>query len=191
MKKASFVTILIAAFIFIGSFAFVSNARIDNPRSGVVAREYDAGSIDGDDINSNLAGRSLTLTAGSPDTLDADSELYTKTFSINILGTSTPSVTLSPHPLFSFPPGENFTVTEVWCDTNAGTRTVHLEQRLQDALTSKGTDIITELACTTTTASTTTFVDATIPLYTRIYATSTVSGSPVNTYVHIRGTFDD
>ena len=38
-----------------------------------------AASVDGDDINSNLAGRSLTLTGASPDTLDADAELYTDT----------------------------------------------------------------------------------------------------------------
>ena len=45
--------------------------------SAVDAGEYTAASIDGDDINSNIAGRSLTLTAGSPDTLDVDAELYT------------------------------------------------------------------------------------------------------------------
>ena len=33
----------------------------------------------GDNVNTNIAGRSLTLTAGSPDTLDADPELYTHT----------------------------------------------------------------------------------------------------------------
>ena len=39
------------------------------------AGDYAAASIDGDDINSNIAGRSLTLTAAAPDTLDADVEL--------------------------------------------------------------------------------------------------------------------
>ena len=43
----------------------------------VSAGDYAAASIDGDDINSNIAGRSLTLTGASPDTLDADAELYT------------------------------------------------------------------------------------------------------------------
>lgn len=45
----------------------------DSPEAG----DYAAGSIDGDDVNPNIAGRSFTLTAGSPDTLDADPELYT------------------------------------------------------------------------------------------------------------------
>ena len=43
----------------------------------IAAGEYAAASIDGDDVNSNIAGRSLTLTGASPDTLDADVELYT------------------------------------------------------------------------------------------------------------------
>lgn len=43
------------------------------------AGDYGAATIDGDDINSNIAGRSLTLTSASPDTLDADPELYTDT----------------------------------------------------------------------------------------------------------------
>ena len=38
-----------------------------------------AASVDGDDINPNIAGRSLTLTAASPDTLDIDSEVYEQT----------------------------------------------------------------------------------------------------------------
>ena len=38
----------------------------------VQAGAYDAASIDGDDINSNLAGTGLTLTAAAPDTLDCD-----------------------------------------------------------------------------------------------------------------------
>ena len=42
----------------------------------VDAGGYAAGSIDGDDIASGLANRSLTLTPGSPDVLDADEELY-------------------------------------------------------------------------------------------------------------------
>lgn len=45
--------------------------------TGIPAGAYVAASIDGDDINSNIAGRSLTLTGASPDTLDADAELYT------------------------------------------------------------------------------------------------------------------
>lgn len=35
------------------------------------------GTIDGEDMNSNYAGRSLTETAGTPDVLDIDAEIYT------------------------------------------------------------------------------------------------------------------
>lgn len=44
--------------------------------TAIAAGYYAAGSIDGDDINTNYAGRSLTQTAASPDTLDADAETY-------------------------------------------------------------------------------------------------------------------
>lgn len=47
--------------------------------TGIPSGAFDAAAIDGDDINSNIAGRSITLTAASPDTLDADAELYTHT----------------------------------------------------------------------------------------------------------------
>jgi hypothetical protein len=36
------------------------------------------GTIDGEDMNASYAGRSLTETAGSPDVLDTDAELYTQ-----------------------------------------------------------------------------------------------------------------
>ena len=49
------------------------------PALSIEAGAYGAATIDGDDIASGLAGRSLTLTAASPDTLDADAELYTDT----------------------------------------------------------------------------------------------------------------
>lgn len=44
--------------------------------TGIPAGAFVAAAVDGDDVNSNIAGRSLTLTAASPDTLDADAELY-------------------------------------------------------------------------------------------------------------------
>lgn len=47
------------------------------PLLSIEAGAYGAATIDGDDIASSLAGRSLTLTAAAPDTLDADVELYT------------------------------------------------------------------------------------------------------------------
>ncbi len=47
--------------------------------TAIDAGEITAAAIDGDDINSNIAGRSLTLTAGAPDTLDIDVEIWTDT----------------------------------------------------------------------------------------------------------------
>ena len=55
----------------------------------ILSGDYAAASIDGDDINSNIAGRSLTLTSASPDTLDADVELYTFVISANLFATTT------------------------------------------------------------------------------------------------------
>lgn len=46
--------------------------------SNVVTANINAAAIDGDNVNANIAGRSLTLTAATPDTLDADAELYTE-----------------------------------------------------------------------------------------------------------------
>lgn len=47
--------------------------------TGIPAGAFVAAAIDGDDVNTNIAGRSLALTSASPDTLDADAELYTVT----------------------------------------------------------------------------------------------------------------
>ncbi len=47
--------------------------------TAIAAGFYAAGSIDGDDLNSNIAGGYLTLTAASPDTLDLDAEVVERT----------------------------------------------------------------------------------------------------------------
>lgn len=74
----------------------------------VIAGQYAAASIDGDDINSNIAGSGLVLTAGSPDILDfAPSELTDITFSNG--GSATGSITFnlngSTDPVISFGDG--------------------------------------------------------------------------------------
>lgn len=74
----------------------------------VIAGQYAAASIDGDDINSNIAGSGLVLTAGSPDILDfAPSELTNLTFSNG--GSATGSITFnlsgSVDPVISFGDG--------------------------------------------------------------------------------------
>ena len=56
---------------------FVSTGDIDFvDTTNVVTANINAASIDGDNVNSNIAGRSITLTAATPDTLDADPETY-------------------------------------------------------------------------------------------------------------------
>lgn len=62
----------------------LSGGDIVLPAGSVDAGTYAAASIDGDDINSNIAGRSLTLASGSPDVMNADAELYTETQCIYI-----------------------------------------------------------------------------------------------------------
>lgn len=48
-------------------------------------------SLTGDQVATSIAGRSLTLTSASPDTLDADAELYTRTASANVVSPTTSS----------------------------------------------------------------------------------------------------
>ncbi len=55
----------------------------------IAAGEYAANSIDGDDIASSIAGRNLTLTAGSPDVIDVDASLYTIEVSASLFASST------------------------------------------------------------------------------------------------------
>ena len=55
----------------------------------ILSGDYAAASIDGDDLNTNIAGRSLTLTSASPDVLDADVELYTYEISATLMSTTT------------------------------------------------------------------------------------------------------
>lgn len=55
------------------TIGIVSSPTLDGTNfTGIAAGAYAAASIDGDDINSNIAGTGLTLTSASPDTLDCD-----------------------------------------------------------------------------------------------------------------------
>ena len=89
----------------------------------VAAGEYAAASIDGDDVNSNIAGRSLTLTAGAPDTLDLDSEIFTDVKGFVLLDPT------DSDDLKSIWRPSNFSVTivSIYCETDAGTVTMDLE----------------------------------------------------------------
>jgi hypothetical protein len=73
----------------------------------IEAGAYGVATIDGDDVNSNIAGRSLTLTGAAPDTLDADAELYTTTKCILI---ETPA---DADDLLFFRPDNAVTITSI------------------------------------------------------------------------------
>jgi len=65
-----------------GTAAFSSTVTIIEGAltdSTVITDDIKNATITGDDMNANIGGRSITLTGASPDTLDADSELYTDT----------------------------------------------------------------------------------------------------------------
>jgi len=87
---------------------------------------YGSASIDGDDINSNIAGRSLTLTSGSPDTLDADVELYTYNIGANLFATTTANgIATTTEDFLSIPIANASTITGFRCYTDqSGTSTI-------------------------------------------------------------------
>lgn len=95
----------------------------------VVATEagsYGAATIDGDDINSNLAGRSLTLTSASPDTLDIDSEIFTYSIAANLVATTTAdgiATTTEDFLSVRIPTASTITRIDCYADTT-GTSTV-------------------------------------------------------------------
>jgi hypothetical protein len=92
--------------------------------------EYGAASIDGDDVNSSIAGRSLTLTVASPDTLDADEELYRDECNVTIedattaddimCGKATGNLTLTSFDCVGIGGSPSALVMEVRECTNAG-----------------------------------------------------------------------
>lgn len=129
-----------------------TNAFANNPNVGatVDAGEYAAASVDGDDVNSNIAGRSLTLTAGSPDTLDADAELYTGGFTL----TWEDAVAGDSGELQHFAP-VSLTITKVKCSVS-GTlaATINLNERAEATPNTTGVDVLSAgLVCSTTTQS--------------------------------------
>ncbi len=91
----------------------------------VAAGEYAAASIDGDDVNTNIAGRSLTLTAASPDTLDADVELYTDTAGIWF---EDPTAVDDFESIWVVN-GFAVTITKIWCESD---QTVNMDLQIDD-----------------------------------------------------------
>lgn len=156
--------------------------------SAIQAGDYPAAGIDGDDINSNLAGRSLTLTAASPDTLDADAELYTEIDSIVLLDPTTSETNEIQHKFATA-----ITITRVSCSTDTGTVTIQFDERAEGTPNTSGTDVMTSsLVCDNDSQATTSFTNAGIaadaPINLQITATAS---SPNTVRIHIDYTKDD
>ncbi|HEY4510071.1 MAG TPA: hypothetical protein VJC15_03745, partial [Candidatus Paceibacterota bacterium] len=112
--------------------------------------------LTGDYINSNIAGRSLTLTAGSPDTLDIDSEIFTRTKNITVLSPSSTSETNKVH--LQLPTKSTLTRVSCHMDGSSST-TIQIDWRDQSTPNTAGTNTLSaSLDCVETTASTTSFV---------------------------------
>ena len=110
-------------FTFTGTWNFTGGDIVLSTLS-VDAGTYAAASIDGDDINSNIAGRSLTLNAASPDTLDADAELYTDEKGVYIENSALDDTEVFNDLWFFM---NTMTITYVWCETDTGTSTINIE----------------------------------------------------------------
>ena len=169
--------------------------------SGTWNSLFAAGLIDGDDMNANYAGRSLTETAGSPDTLDADAELYTRIITFSIASSSMSTTTDVTQHKFS----SAITISRISCTTNvgAGTSTINFFERTELEPSSAGTQVVTaDLACGANhTNSTTSFDNAGIaadaPLSFEIADAENDIGdtgpgsTPVEIRVHVDYTYDD
>ena len=115
------------------------------------AGEITAAAIDGDDMNSNIAGRSLTLTAASPDTLDADAELYTDD---KCLWFESPTATDDFSSIWRS--NQAITFTKIWAESNQ-TVTFNLQEDTGSATSSV---LSSSLAPAAGTASSTSFGDS-------------------------------
>ena len=156
--------------------------------TAIAAGYYAAGSIDGDDINANLAGRSLTLTGASPDTLDADAELFTKMVTFSVKNSTTTDNPAAQHKFATA-----ITITRISCSTATGTVSIQLDERAEATPNTAGTDVMNlVLVCDTNTEATTTFANAAIaadvPLSLDIDA---VSVEDADVRIHIDYTKDD
>ena len=104
-------------------------------------------------IASAFAGRSLTITTAI---LDVDAELYTRSITFNVSSSTMGTTTQVSN--FTFP--TNSTITEVSCSDNQGQTQIQLDERSSATPNTAGTNILSSaLACTTGTASTTSFAN--------------------------------
>lgn len=161
----------------------LTNKTIDTANNTITIVEADIS-----DLGSyfDTAGRSLTA-AGT--TIDADSELYTRTKSATILEPSDTGMDGLVQMVFP----SAVTLTRVWCSTDVGTVTIQFDERAEATPNSAGTDVMTSaLVCDTDTQATTAFDNAGIasrvPMSMDIDAVAT---APKILRVHVEYTLDD
>jgi hypothetical protein len=153
----------------------------------LAAGVFTAQSIDGDDIATTLAGRSLTMdTAATPDEIDADIELYEKTKCMLI---ETPD---DADNLLFFRAERAITLTGIDCLVNAATSA---QATVQECNADGGSCVNSEplVTCGTTNSTETGgFTDAAIDAgdWTRIDV-GTISGTPGHLNICVTFTVDD
>jgi len=137
----------------------ITLAGVTTLQAGAVeAGDYAAASIDGDDVNSNIAGDFLTLTGAAPDTLDIDPELSSNCKSFSII---TPTDTDDAFAQIYF--NQAVTITEIICSTDTGTVTIQFDERAEATPNTGGTDVMTaQLVCDDNSQTTSGFDNATI-----------------------------
>jgi hypothetical protein len=133
-----------------------------------------------------VAGRSLsTSTVGQ---IDADAELYTKSFSIPIKNSTTTS-----NPAAQHSPPIAITITKVKCSSSSGTTTIQFDERAETTQWTAGTDVLSAvLECGTTVASTTAFANAGIAANAWISLDiDAVAGGSTTTSINVSYTVND
>ncbi len=134
--------------------------------TSIDAGEITAGAIDGDDINSNIAGSHLTLTSASPDTFDLDSNIPESTIGFALLATTTADGIATTSPFFkTLFTSSAYTISSFRCHAGGtGTSTVQVTHSTDPF--SAGTDLLysTGFECgSDISTATTTFSDTTVP----------------------------
>ena len=132
-----------------------------------------------------VAGRSLTLSGS---TVDADAELYTKSFSLAIKNATTTSNPAAQHSIPTI-----ITITKVKCSSSSGTTTIQFDERGETTPWTAGTDVMNAtLGCGISLASTTAFANAGIAADAWISLDiDAVTGGSTSTSITVYYTLDD
>lgn len=156
--------------------------------TAIDAGEITAAAIDGDDVNSNIAGAHLTLTAASPDTLDADASLTTHVKTVAILSPTTGEDGLIR---FVLSGDSSTTITKFWCDTDTSTATINLEERAETTPNTVGTDVASSDVVCDTNSQTATLSNTGIDLNDPLAVMISAVGTPGVVNIHVRYTVDE